>query len=59
MRHVLPSEAGMPVELSLGLIDEPDGLKILVRWHGLPHSKDSFKTLSRAYDVTQMVFAIV
>lgn len=45
--HVLSSETGMPVAQKLGLHDTPDGIRVKVRWKGLPNSEDTFESLSQ------------
>jgi len=60
MSHVLSSETGMPVARLLKLTDEPDGMKVIVRWKGLPHSEDSAESLEHVYeDVPQMLLRLL
>jgi transposase InsO family protein len=50
MSHVLSSETGMPVSRLIGFVDEPSGLKVQVRWKGLPPTEDTFEPLERIYE---------
>jgi len=60
MSHVLSSETGMPVARLMRLVDEPNGMQVLVRWKGLPISEDSLEPLERMYeDVPQMVLRLL
>lgn len=40
MTHVLSSETGLPVHHLMQLQKDPDGLKVIVLWKGLPDSED-------------------
>lgn len=56
LSHVLSSETGIPVARLMRLVDDPNGMKVLVRWKGLPNSEDSLEPLARVFeDVPQMV----
>ena len=56
MSHVLHSEIGMSVSRLMGLQEDPDGLKVIVRWKGLSNSEDSAEPLKNVYeDVPKMV----
>ena len=60
MSHVLSSETVMPVSCLMRLEDTEDGLKVLVRWKGLPNSEDSLEPLARVYeDVPQMLLRLL
>lgn len=42
------------------LIKEPEGLKVIVRWQGLPHSENPIKPLSTVgEDLPQMVLNLL
>lgn len=42
------------------LVDEPDGLNVLVRWKGLPHSEDWLEPLEHVYeDVPAMLLRLL
>ena len=59
MLHVLSSESGMVVSRLMRLVESEDGLHVVVRWKGLPHSEDSMEPLGRIYeDVPQMVLRL-
>ena len=60
MSHVLSSERGMPVARLIKLVNTSEGLKVLVRWKGLPHSEDTLQPLGQLYeDVPQMVLRLL
>lgn len=60
LSHVLSSETGMPVARLMQLVDSPDGLKVQVRWKGLPNSEDTMEPLERVYeDVPQMLLRLL
>jgi len=60
MPHVLQSETGMPVARLMRLVDDPDGLKVQVRWRGLPTSEDTLEPFERVFeDVPDMVMRLL
>ena len=60
MPHVLSSETGMPVSRLLRLLDTEDGIKVLVRWKGLPDTEDSAEPLQNVYeDVPQLLLKLL
>jgi len=59
MSHVLSSETGMPVARLMHPVEEQDGIKVLVRWKGLPNSEDTLEPLQRVYeDVPEMLLRL-
>lgn len=50
MSHVITSETGMVVKRLLKLVDTDDGLKVQVRWRGLPDSEDTLEPLLQIYE---------
>lgn len=50
MSHVITSETGMVVQGLLKLVDTDDGLKVQVRWRGLPDSEDTLEPLLQIYE---------
>ena len=60
LSHVLSSEMGMPVARMKRLVDTEDGLKVIVRWKGLPNSEDTEEPLERVFeDVPQMLLRLL
>lgn len=50
MSHVLSSETGMVVQRLLELVESPDGLKVRIRWKGLPASEDTEEPIKNVYE---------
>ena len=48
--HVISSETGMVVQRLLGLVEADDGLKVRIRWKGLPESEDTEEPLQNVYE---------
>lgn len=44
---------GMQIQRLLKLVEHTDGLKILIRWRGLPSSEDTFELLKMSMKMTQ------
>ena len=60
MSHVLSSETGMPINRLVRFVETDDGLKVHVRWKGLPDSEDTFEPLSNVYeDVPQLLMQLL
>lgn len=60
MSDVISSETGMPVARLMRLLDTATGLKVLIRWKGLPNSEDSAEPLDRVFeDVPQMLVRLL
>ena len=60
MSHVLSFETGMPVARLLRLVDEQDGMKVLIRWKGLSKSEAILEPLERVYkDVPAMLLRLL
>ena len=60
LSHVLSSETGIPVARLMRLGDTEDGLKVIVRWKGLPNSEDTEESLERVFeDVPQMLLRLL
>ena len=54
--HFLSSETSMSVKRLMLLIDSDSGVKVLVRWKGLPDTEGTLELLTRIYeDVQQML----
>lgn len=49
MSHVISSETGMKVQRLLRLVDNGngEGLKVVIRWRGLPASEDTLELLDQ------------
>ena len=60
LSHIISSETGMPVSRLMALVETPDGLKVIVRWKGLPNSQDSAEPLQHVHkDVPQMLHRLL
>lgn len=61
MPHVLQSETGMPVSRLMRLVEEPDGIKVQVRWKAdLPNAEDTLEPLANVYeDVPKMLLSLL
>lgn len=60
MPHVLSSERGMVVSRLMALLDSADGMKVQVRWKGLPKFEDSLQSLATIFeDVPQMLVRLL
>ena len=51
---------GMSAARLMSLVDTEDGLKVIVRWKGLPNSEDTEEPLERVFeDVPQMLLRLL
>lgn len=60
MSRVLSCQTGMPVTRLMMLYDDFDGIKVRMRWKGIPHSDDNFELLRQVFeDVSAMLVCIL
>lgn len=58
LSHIISSETEMLVQLLMGLEDPVDGIKVRVRWHGIP--EDTIEPIVKVYkDVQQLVHRLL
>lgn len=50
MSHVLSCETGMRMHRLLKLVDNEEGMKVLIRWKGLPSTEDTFEPLKKIHE---------
>ena len=60
LSHATQSEHGMPVGRLQKLVDDHNGIGVLIRWKGLPDTEDTIEPLQEVYsDVPQLLLKLL